>query len=81
MLHADFFGADMSHLLHSVNVFGFLGGKEVKEEGVGNLGLEDRACKFLPYPLSAVLIDCVQNAPHSAGSISSSRPSEETQPR
>ncbi|KAI0793612.1 carotenoid ester lipase precursor [Fomes fomentarius] len=27
---------------YRVNVFGFLGGKEVKEEGVGNLGLQDQ---------------------------------------
>lgn len=31
-----------SHLLISITVFGFLGGKEVKEAGVGNLGLHDR---------------------------------------
>jgi carboxylesterase type B len=29
---------------YRVSAFGFLGGKEVKEQGVGNLGLHDRAC-------------------------------------
>ena len=31
--------AAMNYRLHA---FGFLGGKEVKEAGVGNLGLQDR---------------------------------------
>ena len=29
-------------LMSSLSVFGFLGGKEIKEAGVGNLGLHDR---------------------------------------
>ena len=33
---------------HLHSAFGFLGGKEVKEAGVGNLGLLDRACILSP---------------------------------
>ena len=34
----------------SLHVFGFLGGKEVKEAGVGNLGLQDRKYEPLANP-------------------------------
>ncbi len=29
-------------MMASLNVFGFLGGKEVKDAGLGNIGLHDR---------------------------------------
>ncbi len=38
--------AAMNYRLHA---FGFLGGKEVKEAGVGNLGLHDRTLSVPPH--------------------------------
>ena len=29
--------------------FGFLGGQEVKDAGIGNIGLHDRASPYLPH--------------------------------
>ena len=49
MVSPDKYGRYMALTFHIA--FGFLGGKEVKEEGVGNLGLQDRTyamiCKSL----------------------------------
>ena len=45
--------AAMNYRLHA---FGFLGGKEVKEAGVGNLGLHDRTSILFPMLVDERLI-------------------------
>ncbi len=65
----------------SLSVFGFLGGKEVQEAGVGNLGLQDR--KHPAYIVSRDLLTQFryQNALPFAGLISTSLPLAETRTR
>ena len=46
----------------SLHVFGFLGGKEVKEAGVGNLGLHDRKFEPLATPEKADAISAERTA-------------------
>ncbi len=50
LLLLDFNISPIRISLCSLHVFGFLGGREVQHAGIGNLGLQDRACSFTASP-------------------------------
>lgn len=71
----------MLHPLDIANIdaaFGFLGGKEVKEAGVGNLGLQDRKSKYVPSTMVLFNEPIQQSVKRYGGSKSISQTSEAT---